>query len=156
MGELWRAYKNSDDRYSGGLVRVGMPSVEITKRRVAARFIPNGSRYGHRIIIPTWAFNKTVVLHEVAHYIHFKEIGSIKYDTDPSHGPIFTRIWLDLVAHFMKSNRAELVRNAKAAKLKVAPRNLLPKYGKWDYYKPTTETREEWERHKGIHALRKK
>jgi hypothetical protein len=54
-----------------------------------------------------------VVLHEAAHCINQQRKGD-------KHGPVFVRLYIQLLATYMKLDEAELVRSAKAAKLKVA------------------------------------
>jgi len=75
----------------------------------------------YAINLPTWARGKHVVLHEVAHTI-VSRTGGLK---DGGHGPYFMRVFIELLGHFLKYDRAELTRSAKRAKVKVKPVKYL-------------------------------
>ena len=81
------------------------------------------ARGGYNSInLPVWARSRHVVLHEVAHTIVDRTIGNF---TDGGHGPYFVRVFIELLGHFLKYNRADLTRSAKAVKVKVKPVKYL-------------------------------
>jgi hypothetical protein len=72
-----------------------------------------------RISLPTWARNLAVVLHETAHCIDAAR------DVDDRHGPVFVRLYIQLLATYAGQNEAMLVKSARAAGLKVAGRQRV-------------------------------
>jgi hypothetical protein len=69
-----------------------------------------------KISLPRWARTAPVVLHEAAHAIdNFRGVND-------EHGPIFVRLFIQLLATYLGQDEAALVRSARAAGLKVAAR----------------------------------
>jgi hypothetical protein len=68
------------------------------------------------INLPVWARHPSVILHEVAH-----EIGGQRWKMD-KHGPIFVRLFIQLIATYQKQDEKEVIRSARAAGIKVAGR----------------------------------
>jgi len=79
------------------------------------------------INLPPWSlYEPSVVLHESAHAIQWRTRRSgLEYDG--GHGPNFCRIFIELLGHFEKHNRAELARSAKASKIKITPASKVPR-----------------------------
>ena len=81
------------------------------------------ARGGSSVIsLPAWARGRHVVLHETAHCI-VERMGH-RYE-DGGHGPYFMRVFIELLGHFLKYDRTELTRSAKAVKVKVKPVKYL-------------------------------
>ena len=80
------------------------------------------------INLPPWSlYEPSVVLHESAHAIQWRTRRSGLLEYDGGHGPNFCRIFIELLGHFEKHNRAELARSAKASKIKVTPALKIPR-----------------------------
>jgi len=76
-----------------------------------------------RISLPRWARNHGVVLHEIAHCLLFR----MGERSDGGHGPYFMRTYIELLGKFYRHvDKSNLLREAKAAKIKVAPTDHLP------------------------------
>ena len=89
-----------------------MPLIKNGKGTTIAR----GS--SRTINLPRWARNHGVVLHETTHCL----IDRMKHnDVDGGHGAYFMRTYIELLGYFLKEDKAELVRRAKAEKIKVIP-----------------------------------
>lgn len=58
---------------------------------------PNGRFYRVRIVLPDWGFNAWVVLHELAHYVHYSTTAD---PTEAQHGPEFTGVYLALLERY--------------------------------------------------------
>ena len=63
-----------------------------------------------------WATNPFVCSHELAHYIHYNDVcrGEV------SHGPVFMRVMLTLIDKFTEHSLGDMIKSARAAKVKVA------------------------------------
>ena len=72
------------------------------------------------ITLPRWARNRFVVLHELAHHILCVN------GTNDAHGPKFTRLLIELLAWAKIDTKANLLRTARFAKLKIAPAAKVP------------------------------
>ena len=75
-----------------------------------------------QISLPPWSRTYGVVLHETAHCI-IRRMG--QHQEDGSHGPVFMRIYIELLTHFRKIDKSKLLKSAKADKIKVASINQL-------------------------------
>lgn len=73
--------------------------------------------YSHRILLPTWARTKPVILHEAAHSV------AAQRGFDDGHGPRFMRVYLDLLTRHLHLKPGVLLASARGAGVKVAPRN---------------------------------
>lgn len=89
------------------------PKVGDGRRRTGACY----SRAFHMVKLPRWARFPEVVLHEVAHAI----VGHHARRDISSHGPEFLRVYIELVAIFLKKDAGEMKKSARGARLKVAP-----------------------------------
>ena len=69
--------------------------------------------FGSSISLPSWARTNIIVLHETAHTIDAWD--------NPSHGPVFMRIYIDLLTRSGVGTNRELTKSAKATGIKVAP-----------------------------------
>jgi len=79
----------------------------------------NASGSASVIKLPRWARSMPVVLHESGHAINSQR-GTNGAPYGDKHGPVFLRLFIQLLATYMKLDEADLVRSAKAAGLKVA------------------------------------
>jgi hypothetical protein len=80
----------------------------------------NGSRGGaDRIILSRQHHVVPIVLHETAHSICAQRGNYVQ------HGPVFVRMFIELLASYMHLNKSELLRSARAYGLKVAPWSAL-------------------------------
>jgi hypothetical protein len=68
------------------------------------------------IKLPRWARHPAVVLHECAHGV-----------APDKHGPLFVRVYIDLLEGFMALDRADLERSLAAARIMVAPAASPPR-----------------------------
>lgn len=66
-----------------------------------------------RISLPRWARTPVVVIHELSH--------AFQPTTTAHHGPEFMRIFIELLARYTPRSKTELLKSARAAKIKVAP-----------------------------------
>lgn len=64
-----------------------------------------------RITLPRWARTVPIVLHELAHPLTRSDL--------PAHGPEFVRLFIDLLVRYNEGDKAELLRTARAARVKV-------------------------------------
>ena len=48
-----------------------------------------------------------------------------QHQEDGSHGPVFMRIYIELLTHFRKIDKSKLLKSAKADKIQVASINQL-------------------------------
>lgn len=78
---------------------------------------PNAKGSSWRIQLPTFARTRPIMLHEAAHSI------AAQRGVDDRHGPNFARIYIDLLARHLHLPAGELLKSARAARVKVAPRN---------------------------------
>lgn len=92
------------------------PRVRQGRRGATAR----GGRY--RITLPTWAQNKWVILHELAHALL-----AYRQSIEPWHGPEFARHYIDLLATYLKVSKTELTRSARKRKIKVGQEAACPR-----------------------------
>ena len=76
----------------------------------------------HEIRLPTWAWNKLTILHELAHVITQRKYG----ETVQAHGREYCAIYLDLVRFALgKKEHDELVAGFKRAKVKYRPKRTM-------------------------------
>lgn len=78
-----------------------------------ARFARGGMR---GIKLPVWARQPVVVLHETAHMI------AARRGLADAHGPLFMRLFIQLLATYAGQEEAALIRSARAQRIKVAGR----------------------------------
>jgi len=93
-----------------------------------------GSRVAHgglyTISLPRWARNPVVVYHETAHSLLARGVARKRYLAKgrkiviPGHGPEFVRLYIELLARYVKLDRTALCKSARAAKIKVAPKDV--------------------------------
>ena len=95
------------------LTKAGVDTVTLGDGR-GARWARGGS---WKITLPVWARTRPVMLHEAAHSI------AVQRGVSDRHGPIFVRIYLDLLVRHLHLSADELLRSARTARVKVAPRN---------------------------------
>lgn len=91
---------------------------------------------GSQIVIPVWARNDRVILHELAHIIHnriihfphYAETDARKFKTGASHGWEFCAIYLTLV-RFMMGVEAEKALKAsfKKHRVRYKPKRIITK-----------------------------
>ncbi len=65
-----------------------------------------------RINLPRWARHRVTVLHEIAHSLQPER---------PAHSKHFVRLEIELLVRWAGFNRSELVKSARAHRIKVAP-----------------------------------
>lgn len=70
-----------------------------------------------RIALPVFGRTRPVMLHEAAHAI------AAQRGRDDKHGPQFVRIYIDLLVRHLHLSAGALLKSARAAGVKVAPRN---------------------------------
>ena len=113
-------------RCFGWWYRVGRPASNGRQFNIAIPDVVRGrensldaARGSSRTIsLPLWARSKIVVLHETAHAIVDNHGLTAK---DGGHGPYFMRVYIELLGHYMKFDRAYLTRSAKKEGIKVHP-----------------------------------
>lgn len=105
LAECFSLVKRATRRY-----QVAMPAVRDGRGRSSA----SGS--SRRINLPVWARNPAVVLHETAHCIDSARGVSDK------HGPIFVRLFIQLLATYAGQSERDLLRSARGFGLRVAGR----------------------------------
>ena len=87
----------------------------IIKNGKGTRVARGGAKF---INLPKWARNYGAVLHETTHCL----IERMKHnDVDGGHGPYFMRTYIELLGYFLNMDKTELVRQAKADKIKIIP-----------------------------------
>lgn len=91
-----------------------MPEIKDGRRHRSAMGGPS------EIILPRWARSTVIVPHETAHCIAMRILGYPE-----AHGPEWLRIYLFLVSKLHGVSEAELVKEAKAQGLRVAPAKLI-------------------------------
>ena len=64
----------------------------------------------------SWSTNPFVCSHELAHYIHHNDVCR----GEASHGPVFMRVMLTLIDKFTEHSLGDMIKSARAAKVKVA------------------------------------
>jgi len=72
-----------------------------------------------RITLPRWARTVPIVLHELAHPL-------TPHPAAP-HGPEFVRLFIDLLVRYDEGDKAELLRTARACRLKIGQAQAAPK-----------------------------
>jgi len=92
-----------------------------------------GSRWArgdlYTISLPKWARRPVVVYHEAAHSLLCNGTANKRYLARnqriavPAHGPEFVRLYIELLARYAKLDRRTLCESARAAKVKVAPKD---------------------------------
>lgn len=88
------------------------PKVTDGRRRTRACYDP----YRHEIKLPRWARNRKTILHECAHAI---AVGD-------EHGPVFMRVFIDLLVQYAACKRRETTKLAHALRIKIAPPAKAP------------------------------
>ena len=96
-------------------LRDSKPSMPLIKSGRGTRIARGGSRI---INLPRWSRNYGVVLHETAHCL-IERMGHGK--VDGGHGPYFMRTYVELLGHFLRMDKPDLIRKAKADKIKIMP-----------------------------------
>ena len=104
VNERFRRYRGSDDA----------PLVGPAQRtnRACLDDVPRPGTTLSRIWLPKWARNKVMVLHETAHAIAHGD----------GHGPLFARVYIELLAAEGFGEIDDLVASAGAAGVKVGER----------------------------------
>ena len=99
--------------------RDSKPVMPIIKNGKGTSVARGGAKF---INLPKWARNYGVVLHETTHCL----IERMKHDdVDGGHGPYFMRTYIELLGYFLNMDQAELLRQAKADKIKVIPMKCI-------------------------------
>jgi putative metallohydrolase (TIGR04338 family) len=93
---------------------------------ITARLKRGGSAYGkagvREIMLPLFARNEWVILHEIAHVLH-----NHPHDEAP-HGPEFVRIEMFLIEQALGKDAAQAFKAAcKEKRVRIAPATTLPK-----------------------------
>ena len=95
--------------------RDSKPVMPIIKNGKGTRVARGGAKF---INLPKWARNYGAVLTETTHCL----IERMKHnDVDGGHGPYFMRTYIELLGYFLNMDKTELVRQAKADKIKIIP-----------------------------------
>ena len=76
------------------------------------RYHATGSTF--LVVLPRWARTKEVVLHEATHGLNPGWGGG--------HGPVFARLYIELLVRYCGYSRRRLGKTARAGGLKIAPR----------------------------------
>ena len=98
--------------------RDSMVSMPLIKNGKGTRIARGGAT---TINLPRWARNYGVVLHETSHCL----VDRMGHNKDGGHGPYFMRTYIELLGHVLNMDRADLVRKARADKIKViSPEHL--------------------------------
>lgn len=97
--------------------RFGDISVTIKPGRGCVRALAHTS--SRTIKLPKWARQKWVIIHELTHILAPKPHGS--------HGRLFCAIYLDLLDHFLGSDKASALKaEMKKRNVKYSPRRSVP------------------------------
>ena len=113
------ALKNGRTVYAHGR-NIGAPRIRINEH--AYSFAGRSSWGRSELVFTPGGLRKDTILHEISHYI-ISTHGLHWYDG--GHGPYFMRVFIELMGHYMKSNRSELTRSAKKNKIKVHPMSKI-------------------------------
>lgn len=105
--KAWRAYG------------MAAPAPRVEAGRNSRYDHATGSR--HRIKLPPWAQNVTVLLHELTHAMLRWHNG------DYSHGPGFARLHIELRVWVLKDDRRALLQSARRSRLKIGALQDAPK-----------------------------
>lgn len=121
---VWKVWVKERGRY--GLPKTNAPVVQAASggRRNAKGSI-------NRVVLPRWARNPWVVLHEVAHGLTMFEPGTRNYVRGGWHGPRFVGCLIGLAARHLAADAERLHESALEAGLKVDSRSIgaVPAYG---------------------------
>ena len=82
---------------------------------------------GYSIVLPRWARNREIILHEVAHSILERSSKGYYALHQESHGPEYLRLFIELHDRFGATTKNALLKSAKKARLKVAHPNAVPR-----------------------------
>ena len=120
-------YANSVILRHGGrpvLVDDGMLTPQISSEMLSgARNRVPAQADGLQMWLPTWARNQVVILHEVGHVLcHQQDIDQLEHS---GHGPLFVRLFIDLLACHLGLGLASLLAQARAKGIQVATHPVL-------------------------------
>lgn len=93
--------------------RINAPTLTDGRRRRSGVY----HVYDNEIALPRFARNKTYLLHEIAHAIARQ---------GPAHGPIFARVYVNLMVRYADADKKELLARCKKHRVKLAVNTKVP------------------------------